>query len=68
MNMESDNISQSQRKGLFSGEKGPIIWQENLLGKKSQSGIVLTLFVEVVGKELLKNIRWWYMTDEHGKR
>ena len=27
MNMESNNISQSRRKGLFSGEKGPIIWQ-----------------------------------------
>ena len=27
MNMESNNISQPRRKGLFSGEKGPIIWQ-----------------------------------------
>ena len=27
MNMESSNISQSRRKGPFSGEKGPLIWQ-----------------------------------------
>ena len=43
-----------------------------LLGKKSQSGIALTIFIEIVDKELLKyeveNIRWWYMTDPHGKQ
>ena len=42
-----------------------------LLGKKSQSGFALTIFIEIVDKELLKyeveNIRWWYMTDPHGK-
>ena len=27
MNMESNDISQSRRKGPFLGEKGPIIWQ-----------------------------------------
>ena len=31
------------------------------------SGIALTLFIEIMDKELLKyeveNIRWWYMTD-----
>ena len=27
MNMESNDISQSRRKGLFLGEKSPIIWQ-----------------------------------------
>ena len=36
-----------------------------------RSGIALTLFTETVDKELLKyeveNIRWWYMTHEHGK-
>ena len=43
-----------------------------LLGKKSQSVIALTLFIEIVDKELLKykveNIRWRYMMDEHGKQ
>ena len=43
-----------------------------LLGMKSQSRIALTLFIEIVNKELLKyeveNIRWWYMIDEHGKQ
>ena len=37
-----------------------------------QSGIALTLFIEIMDKELLKyeveNIRWWYMTHEHGKQ
>ena len=37
-----------------------------------RSGIALTLFIEIVDKELLKyeveNIRWWYMTDEYGKQ
>ena len=40
--------------------------------KKSQSGIALTLFIEIVDKELFKyeieNIRWWYMADEHRKQ
>ena len=27
MNMESNDISQSRRKGPFLREKGPIIWQ-----------------------------------------
>ena len=27
MNMESNDISQSRRKGPLLGEKGPIIWQ-----------------------------------------
>ena len=27
MNMESNNIPQSRKKGSFLGEKGPIIWQ-----------------------------------------
>ena len=27
MNMESSSISQSLRKGPFSGEKNPLIWQ-----------------------------------------
>ena len=40
--------------------------------KESQCGIALTLFIEIVDKELLEyeveNIRWWYMTDEHGKQ
>ena len=27
MNMESNYISQSRRKGPLLGEKGPIIWQ-----------------------------------------
>ena len=44
-----------------------------LLGQKSQSGIIsLTLFIEIVDKVLSKyeaeNIRWWYMTNEHGKQ
>ena len=43
-----------------------------LLGKKSQSGIALILFIEIMDKELLKyeveNIRWWYVNDEHGKQ
>ena len=43
-----------------------------LLGKKSQSSIALTLFIEIVDKELLKykaeNIRWWYMTEEQGEK
>ena len=29
MNIESNNISQSRRKGFFSGEKDPIIWQSS---------------------------------------
>ena len=37
-----------------------------------RSGIALTLFIETADKELLKyeveNIRWWYMTLEHGKQ
>ena len=41
-----------------------------LLCKKSQSGIALILFIEIVDKEVLKqevqNIRWCYMTGEHG--
>ena len=43
-----------------------------LLGKRSQSGIALTFFIEIVDKELLKyeveNIGWWYMTDKDGKQ
>ena len=31
MNMESSNISQSRRKGPFSGEKDPIIWQSRFM-------------------------------------
>ena len=35
-------------------------------------GTALTLFIETVDKGLLKyeveNIRWWYMTHEHGKQ
>ena len=29
MKMESNNISQSRRKGPFLEEKGPIIWQSH---------------------------------------
>ena len=51
-----------------------IIFNTNskFLSKKSQSGIALTFFIEIMDKELLKyeveNIRWWYMTDKHGKQ
>ena len=27
MNIESNNISESWRKGPFLGEKGPVMWQ-----------------------------------------
>ena len=27
MNIENSDISQSRRKGPFTGEKGPLIWQ-----------------------------------------
>ena len=40
--------------------------------KKSQCGIAITSFIEIVDKELLKyeveNIRWRYMIDKHGKQ
>ena len=51
-----------------------IIFNTNskLLSKKFQSGIALTFFIEIMDKELLKyeveNIRWWYLTDKHGKQ
>ena len=31
MNMENSNISQSRRKGPFSGEKGPLTWQSRFM-------------------------------------
>ena len=38
--------------------------------QKSQRGIASTVIIEIVGKELSKyeveNVRWGYMTDEHG--
>ena len=42
------------------------------LCKKSQCGIALTLFIEIVNKELFKyeveNRRWRYVIDGHGKQ
>ena len=42
-----------------------------MLAQESQRAIALTLFIEIVDKELLKyeveNIKWGYMIDEHEK-
>ena len=52
---------------------GSLLSFSKSLVQKSQRGIVLAFFIEIVDKELLKykveNIRWGHtcMIDEHGK-
>ena len=49
MNMESSNISQSRRKGPFSGEKGPLIWQSRF------TLVLLQVNQKITGESVLHN-------------
>ena len=54
--MENNNISQSRRKGLFSGEKGPIIWQ-------SRFTLVLLQVAFYVKARLCRSQSDWGISD-----